>query len=145
MIDETILNLSRLHCASEGCDSGTSGSYQTFAYNPASQVIDQSQGSPQHVWSGQPTTTTNFTHDALNRDASVAAASGYDANVNLTSDVVRTFAYDENRLVSVTGGSVPLALSYDPLGRLLKATSGGGSTSLNYAGSQPVAEVDPYH
>lgn len=122
----------------------SAGSYQTFAYNPASQMIDQAQGSSRYVWSGQPTTTTNFTHDALNRDAAMAAAAGYDANGNLISDGTRTFAYDaENRLISVTGGSAPLTLSYDPLGRLLKTTSSGSSTTFNYAGSQLVAEHDP--
>ncbi|UTP39762.1 hypothetical protein M9M90_00880 [Phenylobacterium sp. LH3H17] len=122
----------------------SAGSYQTFAYNPAGQMIDQAQGSSRYVWSGQPTTTTNFTHDALNRDAAMAAAAGYDANGNLISDGVRTFAYDaENRLISVTGGSAPLTLSYDPLGRLLKTTSAGASTTFNYAGSQLVAEVNP--
>lgn len=57
----------------------SAGSYQTFAYNPAGQIIDQAQGSSRYVWSGQPTTTTNVTHDALNRDAAIAAAAGYDA------------------------------------------------------------------
>lgn len=122
----------------------SAGSYLTFAYNPAGQMIDQAQGSSRYVWSGQPTTTTNFTHDALNRDAAIAAAAGYDANGNLISDGVRTFAYDaENRLISVSGGPASLNLAYDPLGRLLKTTSGGTSTTFNYAGSQLVAEQDP--
>lgn len=57
---------------------------------------------------------------------------------------MRTFAYDaENRLISVNGGPASLTLAYDPLGRLLKTTSGGATTAFNYAGSQLVSEHDP--
>ncbi|MBX3485908.1 MAG: RHS repeat protein [Phenylobacterium sp.] len=50
------------------------GSYQIFGYNAAGQLVRNDQVSEQYVWSGHPTTTTNFTHDALNRDAAIAAA-----------------------------------------------------------------------
>lgn len=101
----------------------TAGFFQTLGYNPIGQVIEQSQASSPYIWTGQPTTTTNYTHDVLNRDAAVAAASGYDANGNLISDGTRTFAYDvENRLVSVSGGSAPVTLAYDPFGRLETVT-----------------------
>ena len=93
----------------------STSSTQTFAYNPAGQTTATTQGNSAFTWSGQPTTTTNFTHDALNRDAAIATAGGYDANGNLTSDGVRTFTYDvENRLISVTGGPPPLTIAYDP-------------------------------
>lgn len=117
---------------------------QTIGYNPLGQVLEQSQASAPYQWSGQPTTTTNFTHDALNRDAAVAAASGYDANGNLISDGTRSFTYDaENRLVSVTGGTAPVGLTYDPFGRLWKITVNGTTTTeLSYNGSALAQEGD---
>ena len=93
------------------------------------------------MWSGQPTTTTNFTHDQLNRDAAIAAASGYDAAGNLISDGSRTFTYDvENRLRSVTGGPSSVTLDYDAFGRLGTVTTGGAATHYRYAGAQLAAE-----
>ena len=108
-----------------------------MAFNPIGQLSANGQASSQYVWSGQPTTTANFTHDHLNRDAAMAAASGYDANGNLVSDGTRTFTYDpENRLTGVTGGSAAVSLSYDPFGRLYQYTAGGASTYFSYLGSQ---------
>ncbi len=95
------------------------------------------------AWSGHPTTTTNFTHDQLNRDAAIATAGGYDANGNLTSDGVRTFSYDvENRLIGVTGGAAPLTIAYDPLGRIAKTTSGAAGTDFLYDGARLIAEYN---
>ena len=54
----------------------STSSTQTFAYNPAGQTTATTQGNSAFTWSGQPTTTTNFTHDALNRDAAIATAGG---------------------------------------------------------------------
>ena len=94
------------------------------------------------MWSGQPTTTTNFTHDQLNRDAAIAAASGYDAAGNLISDGSRTFTYDvENRLRSVTGGPSSVTLDYDAFGRLSTVTTGGVATYYRYAGAQLATEA----
>jgi RHS repeat-associated protein len=104
--------------------------------------LSQGQASSQYVWSGQPTTTANFTHDQLNRDAAMAAASGYDANGNLISDGVRTFTYDaENRLTGVTGGTTSVTLAYDPWGRLSSTTAGGSTTMFANSGDQLVGEL----
>lgn len=119
------------------------GSYQSFSYNPAGQLIGQDQTSDQYVWSGQPTTTTNFTHDQLNRDAAIATASGYDGSGNLTSDGARTFTYDAlNRLRAVTGGPAAITLDYDAWGRLGSYTAGGTTTSFRYAGPNVAAEYN---
>ena len=124
--------------------AGSTGSYQTFSYNAGGQLVGQAQNSSAYVWSGHPTTTTNFTHDQLNRDAAMAAASGYDANGNLISDGVRTFTYDaENRLRSVTGGSTSVTLNYDPWGRLNIVTAGSTTTTFYYFGSSLVADYTP--
>jgi YD repeat-containing protein len=116
------------HCAPAAADSFV----QTVAYNPSGQLTSQSQAPSQYVWSGQPTTTANFTHDQLNRDAAMAAASGYDANGNLISDGVRSFTYDaENRLTSVSGGTAPVSLAYDPFGQLSAIPVSGSTTRLD--------------
>ena len=113
-----------------------------MAFNPIGQLSANGQASSQYVWSGQPTTTANFTHDHLNRDAAMAAASGYDANGNLVSDGTRTFTYDpENRLTGVTGGSAAVSLSYDPFGRLYQYTAGGASIYFSYLGSRMAGEL----
>ncbi len=71
------------------------------------------------------------------------AASGYDANGNLTSDGVRSFSYDvENRLIAVTGGSAPVSISYDPLGRIRTVSAGGTGTDFLYDGSRLVGEFN---
>jgi RHS repeat-associated protein len=124
-------------------DNPAAGSHQSFAYNPGGQLIGQEQASDQYIWSGQPTTTANVTHDQLNRDAAIATASGYDANGNLTSDGTRTFTYDAlNRLRSVTGGPAAVTLNYDPWGRLESYATGGATTSFRYVGSNLVGEFD---
>jgi len=134
----------RLTGLSHSAPSAAAGSYQTFGYNPAGQLIASEQASDQYVWSGQPTTTTNFTHDQLNRDAAIAAASGYDTAGNLTADGTRSFTYDaENRLRSVTGGPASITLDYDAFGRLLKTTVGGTVTQFGYAGPNLAAEYNP--
>ncbi|HEX3365615.1 RHS repeat-associated core domain-containing protein [Phenylobacterium sp.] len=115
---------------------------QTLSYGPSGQLLSQGQASNPYIWSGQPTTTANFTHDQLNRDAAMAAASGYDANGNLISDGVRSFTYDaENRLTGVTGGTVPVTLAYDPWGRLSTVTASGATTIFANSGDQVLGEL----
>lgn len=131
----------RLSGLSHAAPTVTAGFYQSFGYNPAGQLIANDQASDQYVWSGQPTTTTNFTHDQLNRDAAIAAASGYDANGNLTADGTRTFTYDVlNRLRAVSGGPASITFDYDPFGRLANYVTGGATTHLRYAGPNLAAE-----
>lgn len=94
-----------------------------------------------YIWSGQPTTTANFTHDQLNRDAAIATAAGYDNAGNLIADDARTFVYDaENRLRSVTGGVAPISLDHDAWGRLASYATGGTTTQFRYAGPNLAAE-----
>jgi RHS repeat-associated protein len=126
-----------------GASAPAAGSYQSFSYNPAGQLMGQDQASDQYVWSGQPTTTTNFTHDQLNRDAAIATASGYDGSGNLTTDGARTFTYDAlNRLRAVTGGPAAITLDYDAWGRLGSYVAGGTTTDFAYAGPNVAAEYN---
>lgn len=133
----------RLTGLAHSAPSVTAGSAQSFAYNPAGQLIASEQKSDQYIWTGQPTTTVNYTHDQLNRDAAIAAASGYDNAGNLTSDGTRTFTYDaDNRLRSVTGGPASVSLNYDPWGRLSSYAAGGTTTTYAYAGPNLALEMD---
>ncbi|WP_340643885.1 RHS repeat-associated core domain-containing protein [Phenylobacterium sp.] len=141
--DYSFDNVGRLSGLSQSGSSASTAFSQTFDYSPTGQVTGQAQSGAAYVWSGQPTTTTNFTHDQLNRDAAIAAASGYDANGNLTFDGVRTFTYDvENRLTAVTGGSAPVAVAYDPIGRIQKVTAGSATTDFQYDGQRLIAEYN---
>ena len=92
---------------------------------------------------------------SLRQAAQPAPAKARDANGNLTSDGVRTFAVAcprdgdqpgpgnvENRLISVTGGAAPLTIAYDPLGRIAKTTSGSTATDFLYDGQRLMAEYD---
>ena len=59
------------------------------------------------------------------------------------SDGTRTLSYDvENHLLSVSGGSAPITLTYDPLGRLAQSVSGTSTTQFVYDGSRLTAEYD---
>lgn len=134
----------RLASLSNVVTPSSAGSYQTLTYTPASQIASLTQVNTSYVWTGHPTTTKSYTHDGLNRDAAIAAASGgYDARGNLTSDGTRTFTYDvENRLTASTGGSAPMSLSYDPNGRLSQTVASGATTQFLYDGDRLVAEYD---
>ncbi|HEX7761124.1 MAG TPA: RHS repeat-associated core domain-containing protein, partial [Caulobacteraceae bacterium] len=80
--------------------------------------------------------------DGLNRDATIVASSGYDANGNLTNDGTRAFTYDvENRLLSASAPTA-ITLSYDPLGRLQQTVAGSTTTSFLYDGDDLVAEYN---
>ena len=82
----------RLTGLTQGALPSAAASVQTLAYNPASQMVRLTQATNSYVWTGHPTTTLDFTHDGLNRDAAIAAlANSFDANGNLTYDGVRTF------------------------------------------------------
>ena len=121
----------RLTTMNLGGAASTPASIQTFAYNPAAQVNYATQTTAAYVWTGHPTAAKDTTPDGLNRDSAIATVNGYDPNGNLTNDGTRTFTYDvENRLKSVSGGSQPLTLSYDPAGRLYQTTSGAAVTQF---------------
>ncbi len=136
--------------------------HEDFTYNPAGQLFSRTQSNPNLVWTGQPSTTTSYSYNGLNQNNAVASlgggcldpVAGYDCNGNVLVDVdaatnaTRRFSYDaENRLTQVvktTGSSsTTLALSYDPLGRLLTTSANGTVTRFLYEGSRLVAEYDP--
>jgi len=113
-----------------------------FGYTLASQL--QSRTSSNALFDWLPSASSqSYSPDGLDRYAAVSGATyAYDGRGNLTSDSIRTMAYDaENHLLSVTGGTAPLTLSYDPLGRLYQ-TSASAVTQFVYEGSRLTAEYD---
>lgn len=89
-------------------------------------------------------TSAGTTYDGLNRDNAITTVGapipcsptgGYDCRGNLANEGAggRSFGYDiENRLLAVAGASAPLALSYDPLGRLSQTVSNSTTTQFLY-------------
>ena len=123
--------------------AGTNGNVTSgFGYNPASQITSETRDNDAYAWTGAVNVDRAYVANGLNQYSNAgAAAFGYDANGNLTSDGTTGYVYDiENRLVSTSAGA---SLVYDPLGRLYQ-TSGGaaGVTQFLYDGDALVAEYD---
>ncbi len=118
----------------------------TFAYNPASQIVSRTTTNTRFDYQEVHTEPDqNPTYDGQNRDTTVVSVSGYDANGNLTrepSPGTRQFTYDmDNRLLTASGGTQPIALTYDPVGRLASySVNGGTPTTFLYDGVNLVAE-----
>jgi RHS repeat-associated protein len=90
--------------------------------------------------------TTSYTPNDLNQYTDVGGtAFVHEANGNLTSDGVNTYAYDlENRMVSATTPSTTVTFGYDALGRRIEKsnTLAGETTTYVYDGPQIIAEYD---
>jgi hypothetical protein len=95
--------------------------FQSFVYNPASQVTSETKDNDAFAFTANTNVNRNYTSNGLNQLTSAGPASlAYDARGNLTSDGTASYVYDhENRLVHASGPT-SLSLYYDPLGRLWK-------------------------
>lgn len=115
----------------------------TFTYNPAGQVLNRNLSNDNYRWAA-PAASRSYVRNGLNQYTSVGGVnSSYDGRGNLLSDGARTHTYDsENHLLSVTGGSGPMTLGYDPLGRLRQLTAGSSTTKFIYSGDRLAAELD---
>jgi RHS repeat-associated protein len=133
---------SRLASLTQNLGSTTFDVTLSFGYTLASQLQARNTTNAAIGWWTAPEQLRSYVADGLNRYASVSGTSfAYDANQNLTSDGIRTFAYDvENRLISESGGTASLALSYDPQGRLQQTVSGANTTQYLYDGDRLTAE-----
>lgn len=110
----------------------------TNSFTEAKQVALTDINNISFVYAPTNPGTTGYAVNGLNQYTTVtppgasAAAIGYDANGNLTSDGTFTFAYDvENRLTSSQKTGVSTAYAYDPLGRRYQKVVTGGA----YAGT----------
>lgn len=133
-----VSRLDRLEYYFAGTQTGVT---QTFAYNPASQIVTKTRDNPSFSFNGYVNVSRAYASNGLNQYVSAGPASfGYDANGNLTGDGTRTYGYDvENRLVSASTG---VGLDYDPTGRLWRVTAPSGTTQFLYDGNAMVAEYD---
>ena len=136
--------------------AGTSADITSgFAYNPASQIIQESSSNPAYTFIKRVNVNRNYTANGLNQYSQVAGTGFcYDANGNLTGDGSYVYLYDvENRLVekhAMVGtsctdysGALQASFRYDPMGRLYE-TNGPvtGLTRYLISGDALVAEYD---
>lgn len=116
-----------------------------FAYNPASQVVSETNSNTLFAFTDTFDFDLTYVPDGLNQYDSVGGTTyAHDAAGNLTSDGARTYVYDtENRMVGVTDGSGTVTMRYDPLGRLYEVEDTNGDVRrLYYDGSDLVLEHD---
>lgn len=113
-----------------------------FGYNAAGQIVSRGNSNAAFDWTPLAPGLTTYADNNLNQYTNVAAAApGYDARGNLTSNGVRTFEYDVfNRLVSVSGAG-SMTLSYDPAGRLYQ-TIAASTTRFAYNGVALIGEYN---
>lgn len=106
---------------------------QTFLYNAAGQIKSQTRTGDAYAWTGHVNVDRNYGVNGLNQlTQSGSIALGYDARGNLTSSGTDSYTYDsENRMLTGPNNSV---LAYDPLGRLTRASGGGGDSKFLYDG-----------
>jgi len=111
----------------------------TFAYNPASQMVTRTLDNDGYAYGGYSAQSQAYTRNGLNQYTAVgAAALGYDANGNLTSEGAKGYGYDiENRLTAAPAG---WTMTYDPLGRLWRVSDGTGGSQLLWDGDAMVEE-----
>ena len=129
----------------------------TFAYNPASQVTQETRDNDAYAYTGRINGTRSYTPNGLNQYVSInSAAYCHDANGNLTFDGINVYLYDvENRLVEsrvkvnsdcanlAYTGAIRAKLRYDPMGRLYE-TDGPATGITRYLidGDNLIGEYD---
>ena len=111
-------------------------STKTFAYNPASEIVQAIQSNTGYDWATHVNVDSLASINGLNQITKVGTnLFGYDNRGNLTSDNEKTFVYNSrNQLVQYTGG----ALYSDALGRLTNISAEG--ISMTHDGAETIAE-----
>jgi RHS repeat-associated protein len=135
---------SRLTSLTENMAGTANDLAQTFAYNPASQIVTTTSSNATYDWNPLAAFTDTYGANGLNQVTAVNGANlVYDANGNLTDDGNKAFAYDSsNRLKSATpNGGTAVNLTYDPASRLYQA-AGTATTRFLYDGADIIAEYD---
>ncbi|MFF4088869.1 DNRLRE domain-containing protein [Streptomyces nigra] len=118
--------------------SGTLVGSHTYVYDPngnKAQDVAKKMNADNHT--AYLESTTDYTYDPADRLAkSVKTGNGagtetyvHDDNSNVISQTVKgktsTFAYDRNRLLTMTASGITANYNYDPFGRQESVTSGG--------------------
>jgi RHS repeat-associated protein len=127
--------------------TGTSNTY-TNTFTKAHQLASETTSNV--AWGYLPAAfqTTNYSPaNNLNQyvnitvGASPTATMAYDANGNLTSDGVWTFAYDaQNLLRSATKSAGSASYQYDVVGRRQMLTENGATTTFLHDGDEEIAD-----
>lgn len=95
----------------------------TFAYNPASQLIQQGRSNAAYSWTGHYDVSRSYAANGLNQYTQTGTiAPTYDALANLTSAGPDSYAYNTKNLLAFTSGGATFA--YDPLGRMNRIAGG---------------------
>lgn len=121
--------------------SGASVSFG-HGYDRSRKLTSTSVSNSAFAMAGPATGSVGYTPDKLNRYSAVGGSSfSYDTAGNLTSDGSSTYGYDaENRLLSATTPLGSGAYTYDPLGRRVgKSVGGGAPTVILPAGDDEIA------
>ena len=114
----------------------------TFVNNPAKQVATQTVSNGEYDPLAN-SSTQSYSPNGLNQYSSVGGTSfSWDPRGNLTSDGSTTYTYDLENHLTAASGTYNASLSYDPVGRLYKTTSGSATTSFIYDGNRIAAEYD---
>ena len=115
---------------------------QTFAYNPAGQIVSATRSGDAYAWAGHVNATDAYAANGLNQ---LTTAGGqtitHDARGNVTAIGSDSYGYSsENFLTTGPNGA---ALAYDPLGRLYQSSATGiGATRYAYDGLDLIAEYN---
>ena len=138
-------SIQRLQTHALGVASSTYNVQFGFSYNPASQMLSQTDSNDTYyLWKSITAKNVSYTTNGQNEYTAVGSTSpSYDGNGNMTSpDGATTYGYDiENRLTAAGGSTYNAMLSYDPLGRLY-SVAGSATTKFVYDGDALVEEMD---
>jgi len=109
----------------------------SYGYNPAGQVVSQTQSNNLYNFTARTAGTTNYTNNALNQATAAGGATlTYNTEGDLTSDgsLGRTYAYDRySRPVTLNNSQT---ITWDALGRLKTMTGTLGADYLYDADGQ---------
>lgn len=138
-------SISRVNLLSHDFSSTGADISYGFVYNPANQIstLNISNGLYNYD-NADKLSRGEYTANGLNQYTNIDGTKvfQYDAKHNLKIDPVLNQSYvfdDENRLTSISGAA-SLALTYDPLGRMVKLVDGGVTTNFVYDGDNLIAE-----
>jgi hypothetical protein len=117
--------VSRLATLGQRFPTTSNNLFQSFAYNPASQVASETKDNDAYAFTANSNVNRSYTTNGLNQLTSAGSASlAYDARGNLVSDGTYSYVYDHEKQLVHASGPTSLSLYYDPLGRLWKSHRG---------------------
>jgi len=109
----------------------------TYGYNPAGQVVSQSQSNSLYSFTGRVAGTTSYTNNALNQATAAGRATlTYNAEGDLTSDGAGGYSYAYDRYSRPVTLSGIQTIAWDALGRLKTMTGTLGADYLYDADGQ---------